>query len=173
MGQQQEQQKKALKLQKANSINFGLTLLNTVELTPALASQTTQLSKIKKDQGEKVLHALFTKLLIELSQFTEIKAPEGVLIKWAYKLMQKYWYFKASEIVLTLEMGVNGDFGKRYGALNYDNLIEWFNAYEELKTGKSVEKATQYREHTDANERSSLQGIKELLGKADFNEKYN
>ena len=150
---------------------FGLSLLKADELTPAKAREGLQLSGLKKQHGEKAVHGVFLALLIELTDFVECKASEDTLAAWAYKLQKKFWRLKLGEVVLAFDMGANLRFGKLYGALKYTDLVEWLNQYEALKTEGAAARHTKHKESADG-ERSALQGIKKLIGKAKFNDKF-
>jgi hypothetical protein len=152
--------------------DFGLSLLKADQLTPAKAREGLQLSGLKKKHGEKVVHGVFLALLVELTDFVECKAGEDTLAAWAYKLQNKFWRLKLGEVVLALDMGANLRFGKIYGSLKYQDLVDWLTQYEALKTESAISRQTQHKEAHDG-ERQALQGIKKLIGKTAYNDKFN
>lgn len=157
---------------QARTKDFGLSLLRADELTPAKAREGLQLSGLKKKHGEKVVHGVFLALLVELTDFVECKASEDTLAAWAFKLQKKFWRLRLGEVVLALDMGANMQFGKIYGSLKYTDLVEWLAQYEALKTEGAIARHTKHKEAHDGD-RQALQGIKQLIGKKQYNDKYN
>lgn len=152
--------------------NFGVTLLKASELTPAKAREGLQLSGLRKQHGEKAVHGVVTALIVELTDFVECRVETSVLVAWGYKLQKTFWRLRLAEIVLAFDKGINGDFGKIYGALKYTDLVEWLNKYEALKSDKAIEKQISHKEGYDGD-RQALQGIKKLIGKKQYNDKFN
>ena len=103
-------------------------------MTVAQAATGTQLSALKNQpNGEIMQIAFISKSLNELKALVKVDADADGLILWAELIAAKYWTFKAEELLKALLEGASNNYGKIYGAVNYQTICSWLDHYEGLK----------------------------------------
>lgn len=58
---------------------------------------------------------------------------ESIQFEAAKMLIENKWYLRIDEILLVLNNGINGHYGKVYGAINYVIIAEWFVQHEQTR----------------------------------------
>ena len=93
------------------------------------ALQSPQISLLKKHESQ-LLGLRVMGLLNDLRKYTICHFDERTTGDLARNLIENFWHLKFDEFILILRNGINGRYGKIFGALQYSTIAEWFNAHE-------------------------------------------
>jgi hypothetical protein len=97
----------------------------------AKAMQAIQISAAVRE-SEEVTKGIIAITIGEAMQFYGVESPQMLRIM-VDLVIREYWMWKLDDIILMVQKGINGDFGKQYGKFNGSVLQEWLRQYDALR----------------------------------------
>jgi len=107
----------------------------------ALADNIPTLAKIKRTYGEKDLKAFICFELTEMASFFNLQLEFNLkqIAQTADLILSLYSHLKYSDIGKCLECGKSGLYGKLYGKLDGQIVLDWFRQYDSVRLEAIIE----------------------------------
>ena len=102
-------------------------------LTIELASNSKQISLLKKENGEQYLQIAISKIIKEAIKFLPSKMPAEDIIYFAKFFSKEYWYWKYDDLILCFKKGIAKEYGEIFGEFNISVFQSWALKYEKEK----------------------------------------
>ena len=109
-------------------------ILNTKITTiaeAALDKRTPTLAQVQRSSGKDLLIKLLNKWLIYLNETLNLKnpmTPEQIVIA-AVMINREYYSLRFADLAVLFNNIITGKYGKRYGSLGIDDLMQLFQKY--------------------------------------------
>lgn len=129
-----------------NRHDKSLGLANRIESVQA-AMKSPQIALIKKTHPQ-VLAGRLIMILMDLTKYVECHWDQNTVASIAKMIQESFWMLRIDELNYVLNKGINGQYGKIYGKLQYVTLTEWISAYMEGERAETI-----INEKTAANHR--------------------
>jgi len=101
------------------------------QITVHSALKSDQLSKIRKEEGEPILVVMVTKMLQEFFKFVPNDMTDEMIVSSAEMIIYQFWMVRIDELIMILNKGMKGEYGKLFGKVYYSTIAEWINHYLE------------------------------------------
>ncbi len=108
-----------------------------------------QISKFKTIDETKCI-ALITAALVEVSVMIPNELNDAQLRMMAMMTVNNFWHMKIKDILLAMNRGLSGKYGKNYGKFTYTMLSEWINAYDLEKVSYNVQRNLEMKNQIDS-----------------------
>jgi hypothetical protein len=116
-------------------LTTSLNVLQVSTIKQAVKSESKSLSVIKKESG--IMSQLFVELSIKATM-AMIRAGKQInddaLPQIASMVLESYYWYKPEDVQLCLKMGASGRFGKNYDVFDVQTILQWFAAYDDIRT---------------------------------------
>ena len=95
------------------------------------AMESIQLSAALRED-EETTRGIIAIAISEAMQFSGVENPQMLRVM-VDMITMSYWMWKLDDIILVIQKGIKGDFGKQYGKFNGSVLQEWLRQYDALR----------------------------------------
>lgn len=120
------QKREALELFRAGEKILTNVFFENLSIAQAVAGQKSIFS-LRKD-GEEIIF-LFTKILNEALPFLMHELTSDSVIDYARMALKEIPEWKPEDIILCVQRGIAGKYGKSYGKFTFQVLMDWIYQY--------------------------------------------
>lgn len=130
--------------------------LNPATIQDALSANVPTFATLKKYQGQDVTKAVINACLIAVNEFFGEKSglSDSQIEMVSEMLFEDYYYMNIADFKLCVKNGIKGRYGKVYGKVAPNDVMEWFATYceERMNTTANNSLSEHGRNRKEENE---------------------